>query len=133
MGGRSMGNEWENPYNIFDNRGRPKNILWSVVSAVCGMLSITLSIFGWVGLIFGVAAIIFFVMARRSLGYINGWAIAGLLTGIFGTVFSTALIIISFVNPALLTELFGFISVPGATDGTTPTSPSTPSDPNSGI
>ena len=125
--------EFENPYNIFDERGRPKSILWSVVSAVCGILSISLSIFGWVGLIFGIAAIVFFVMARRTLGYINGWAIAGLLAGIFGTVFSISLIVIAFVNPALLTELFGFVSVPGAGDGTLPTPPATPSDPNSGI
>lgn len=126
-----MNGSWENPYNIFDERGRPKSILWSVVSAVCGILSIFLSVFGWVGLIFGIAAIVFFVLARRTLGYINGWAIAGLLTGIFGTVFSLALIIIAFVNPALLTELFGFVSVPGA--DTAPSTPTPPSDPNSGI
>lgn len=113
------------PFNIFDNRGRPKNIKWSVASAVCGFLSIALATFGWAGLVFGIAAVVFSIVARKSLGYFNGWSIAGLLTGIFGTVFSVALIVIAYTNPALIVEIFGFSGVPG-----TPDVPELPSDTN---
>ena len=119
-----------NPYNIFDNRGRPKNIIWSVLSLGAGVLSISLSMLGWAGLIFGICAIIFSAVARKTLGYFNGFAIAGLITGIFGTVSSIAIIIIAFTNPELLEEIFGLV---GGTGSGTQGSSSTPSDTNNSI
>ena len=113
----------ENPYNIFDKMGRPKNIGWSIASCVAAGLSIFLSIFGWAGIACGVCAVIFSVLSRRALGYFNGWSIIGLLLGIVGTVFSTAMVFIAFTNPELLKELLGFVNVPGA--GTDVTPPST--------
>ena len=106
-----------NPYNIFDNRGRPKNIIWSVISLISGILSITLSMLGWAGLILGVFAIASSVVARKKLGYFNGFAVAGLITGIFGTVSSIAIIIISMTNPALLEEVLGNMGNTGGTQG----------------
>ena len=112
------------PYNIFDNRGKPKNIGWSVASVISAVLSFFLSIFGWAGLIFGVLSIVFAIAARVKLGYFNGWAIAGILIGIFGTVFSSSMIFISYTSPELLKEIFGFVSVPGTqTPTTNPTTP----------
>ncbi len=113
----------DNPYTIFDRMGRPKNIGWSVASAVCAGLSIFLSIFGWAGAICGICAIVFSILSRRSLGYFNGWSIVGLLVGIVGFVFSTSLIVMAFTNPEMLKELLGFVNVPGA--GTDITPPST--------
>ena len=107
------------PYNIFDNRGKPKNIGWSVASVISAVLSFFLSIFGWAGLIFGVLSIVFAIAARVKLGYFNGWAIAGILIGIFGTVFSSSMIFISYTSPELLKEIFGFVSVPGTQTPTT--------------
>ncbi|MBO5945145.1 MAG: DUF4190 domain-containing protein [Clostridia bacterium] len=121
-----------NPYNIFDNRGRPKNIIWSVVSLVAGVLSISLSVFGWAGLVFGILAVAASIVARKTLGYFNGFAVAGLITGIFGTVSSVAVIIIAFIDPALLEGLFGLsgLSSGGATNGG---GTNIPSDPNSSM
>ena len=115
------------PYNIFDNKGKPKNIGWSVASVISAVLSFFLSIFGWAGLILGVSAIAFAIAARVKLGYFNGWAVAGILIGIFGAVFSSSMIFISMTNPELLKEIFGFVSVPGTETPTTnpPIPPST--------
>ena len=104
----------DNPYNIFDKMGRPKNIAWSIASCVSAGLSIFLSIFGWAGIVAGICAIVFSILSRKALGYFNGWSIIGLLIGIVGTVFSTAMVIIAFTNPELLKELLGFVNVPGA-------------------
>lgn len=121
-----------NPYNIFDNRGRPKNIIWSVVSLVAGVLSISLSVFGWAGLILATLAIVASIVARRTLGYFNGFAVAGLITGIFGAVCSITVIILALVDPALLEGLLGLVGTTGSTTngggGT-----NVPSDPNSSM
>ncbi len=112
----------DNPYNIFDKMGRPKNIGWSVASCASAGISIFLSIFGWAGIVCGIMAIVFAILSRRALGYFNGWSVAGLLIGIVGTVFSTAMIIIAFTNPEMLKELLGFVNVPGAGGDVTPPS-----------
>lgn len=120
------------PYNIFDSRGKPKNIGWSVASVISAVLSFTLSIFGWAGLVLGISSIAFAIAARIKLGYFNGWAIAGILIGIFGTVFSASMIFISYTNPDLIKEIFGFVSVPG-TENPPTTPPTAPPDTNTKI
>lgn len=110
----------ENPYNIFDRMGRPKNIGWSVASSVSAGLSVFLSVFGWAGIVCGICAIVFAILSRRALGYFNGWSIVGLLVGIVGLVFSTSMVIIAFTNPELLKEILGFVSVPGTGSETPP-------------
>lgn len=117
-----------NPYNVFDKNGRRKNKGWSVASVACSVLSFFLCIFGWAGLVFGICGITLAIVSRIKLGYFNMWSIMGILIGIFGIVFSTSMIVISFTNPELIKEIFGFTSVPG----TTPTTPSNP-DINSGF
>ncbi len=73
--------------------GRPKTMGWSVASLVLGILSIACCCFGYAGIIFGAAAIAVAVISRRSLGYFDGMCIAGLLLGIFGTVFGISIIV----------------------------------------
>ena len=102
-----------NPYNIFDKKGRRKNKGWSIASVTCSVLSFFLCIFGWAGLIFGVCGIVLAGVSRVKLGYFNTWTIAGILIGIFGIVFSSSMIFISYTNPELIKEIFGFTSVPG--------------------
>ena len=108
-----------NPYNIFDRKGRRKNKGWSIASVACSVLSFIFCIFGWAGLALGICGIILAGVSRVKLGYFNTWTIAGILIGIFGIVFSSSIIFISYTNPELIKEIFGFTSVPG----TTPTSP----------
>ena len=112
------------PYNIFDKRGRRKNIGWSVASAVCAVFSVFLSIFGWAGIVLGVTGVILAIVSRVKLGYFNTWSIAGILIGIFGTVFSVSMVFISYTNPELIKEIFGFTGVPG-TNSTVPNTPNT--------
>ena len=110
MNGFSGNND---PYNIFDKRGRRKNKGWSIASVTCSVFSFLMCIFGWAGLVFGICGIALAVVSRIKLGYFNTWTIAGILIGIFGIVFSSSVIFISFTNPELIKEIFGFTSVPG--------------------
>ena len=103
------------PYNVFDKRGRRKNKGWSIASVALSALSFFTFIFGWSGLVFGLAGIILAIVSRVKLGYFNTWSIAGILVGIFGIVFSSSMIFISYTNPELIKEIFGFTSVPGTT------------------
>lgn len=116
-------------YTIFDSRGRPKNKAFSIASMVCGVLSISFSFFGWAALVLGICAIIFSIISRKNMGYFNGFAIAGLITGIIGTVFGFSLIIVSFVNPAFFEEFI--MSVPDGYYDSIPDT--TPSDPNTTV
>ena len=116
------GFENNNPYDVFDRNGRRKNKGWSIASATCSTLSLFMCIFGWAGLIFGILGIVFAIVSRAKLGYFNSWSVAGILIAMFGIVFSASMIVISFTNPELVKEIFGFTSVPGTT---VPTNPNT--------
>lgn len=74
---------------IFDS-SRPKSRGFSVASLVLGILSVICCCFGWGGLVLGILAIVFAVISRTSLKYFDGMTIAGLILGIFGTVFGIA-------------------------------------------
>ena len=111
-----------NPYNIFDKRGRRKNRGWSMASVACSLLSFFMCIFGWAGLVLGIVGIILAGISRAKLGYFNTWTIAGILIGIFGIVFSTSIIFISYTSPELLKEIFSFSTVP---ETGVPTNPNT--------
>ena len=111
------------PYNIFDKRGRRKNKGWSVAAAACSILSFFMCILGWAGLILGFCGIAFAIVSRVKLGYFNSWSIAGILIGIFGMVFSGYIIFFSITNPELIKEIFGFTAVPGIDPTTTGSNP----------
>ena len=99
-----MNNDWNNygenengeqdyAFQTLNRYGRPKSLGWSVASLVMGAVSLFTCSFGWASIIFGILAIVFAIAARRILGYFDGKAIAGLVLGIFGTVFGTVMII----------------------------------------
>ena len=100
-----MSNEWNNydndgesgeqdyAFQTLNRHGRPKTLGWSIASLAMGAVSLFTCSFGWASIIFGVLAIAFAVWARRTLGYFDGKAIGGLILGIFGAVFGTAMII----------------------------------------
>ena len=80
-------------YEVFDN-GKPKYILWSLISAVLGVISVVCSLYGWVGLIIGAAAVAFSIVSRVNLNYFDKITIVGLILGIFGMVFGASTIVL---------------------------------------
>ena len=74
--------------------GKKNSRIWSVVSLICSILSLLCCCTSVIGIVLGVLAIIFAVVSRSSIGYFDGLAIAGLIVGIFGTVFSLGILII---------------------------------------
>ena len=100
-----MGAEWNNngygsedggedyAFQTLDRRGRPKKLGWSLASLVCGIVGAITASFGFSGIIFGVCAVVFAIISRRILGYFDGRSIAGLILGIFGTIFGASMLI----------------------------------------
>jgi len=79
--------------------GVPRSRVWSVLSMVSGILSIviaTLCLFlqvdalPFVSLGLGAAAILFSLLSRHNLGYFDGMAVAGIITGAMGLVFGAS-------------------------------------------
>ena len=87
-------------YTILTEKGKPKTLLWSLLSLIFGILSVALSIFGWVGIALGVCTVVFSIIGRKGLGFFNGLIISGLLSGIFGVVFSIAIILATHFFPS---------------------------------
>ena len=81
-------------YEVFD-KDKPKYILWSLISAVLGGISVICSLYGWIGLIVGAAAVVFSIISRVNLKYFDKITIAGLILGIFGMVFGASTIVLS--------------------------------------
>lgn len=93
-------------YNSFSNFTKPKTRGWSVVSLVVGIISVLCCCLGWAGLVFGAVAVIASIISRRSLGYFDGLAIAGLVLGIFGIVFGGAILITSYTQADFWNEFW---------------------------
>ena len=79
-------------YEIFE-KTKHKTRGFSVAAMTLGIISVLCCCFGWVALVLGVAAIVFSVVSRVTLGYFDGMCIAGLILGIFGVVFGTSMIV----------------------------------------
>lgn len=100
-----MGAEWNNngygmgdggeeyAFQTLDRHGRPKKLGWSLASFICGLVGAITSSFGFSGIILGICAIVFAIVSRRILGYFDGRSIAGLILGIFSTIFGAAMLI----------------------------------------
>lgn len=73
-------------------KGNKLTRAWSVASFVLGIISIVCCCTCWAGLIAGILAVIFSVVSRRTLGYFDGLSLSGLITAIFGIVFSILMI-----------------------------------------
>ena len=85
-------------YTIVTTNGKPKTLAWSVAALAMGILAVILSFLGWAGAIIGVIAIALSFIARKFLGFFNGFILTGMMTGIFGTVIGIALIIADYMN-----------------------------------
>lgn len=86
--------------------GKKNSRKWSVVSLVLSLLSIALCFVPWLGIILGLAAIGFAIFSRSCIGYFDGFALAGLIIGIFGVVFSVTAIIFKSILVSIFTALF---------------------------
>ena len=94
----------DNGYNPFEEhgedylfqtvtgRGRRKTYSWSLVSLICGIISV-ICCSGYAGIILGALAIVFAIVSRRNLGYFDSMAIGGLVLGIIGFVLGIAVLI----------------------------------------
>ncbi len=84
-----------NTFSVPSKNERPKTQGWSVASMVLGILSVVCCccFFPIGGVVFAVAAIVLSAVSCQSLGYFDGMAIAGLILGIFGMIFSIMAII----------------------------------------
>ena len=61
---------------------------WSVAAVIVGVLAILLFRIPVVGMVFAIVSICLAFISRKILGYFDGFAIAGLIVGIFGIVFA---------------------------------------------
>ncbi len=102
--------EADRAFAIVNEKGKPKSLIWSIISLTLGILSIVLSALGWAGLIVGVAAIVFAVIARVKMGFFNGFIIAALLCSIFGVIFSLASVIIVLIDPEFFNRILNGIN-----------------------
>jgi hypothetical protein len=80
-------------YEVFD-KDKPKYILWSLISAVLGGISVICSLYGWGGLVVGALVVAFAIVSRVNLKYFDKITIVGLILGIFGMVFGASTIVI---------------------------------------
>ena len=96
--------------------GVPRSRGWSVASMVLGILSILCCCFTYVPLVLSVLAIVFSIVSRRNLGYFDGMAIAGLVMGIIGFIFSVVAIVGDLylqANPDLLNQILEQFNIGG--------------------
>lgn len=80
-------------YEVFD-KDKPKYILWSLISAILGGISVICSLYGWGGLVVGIGAVAFAIVSRVNLKYFDKITIVGLILGIFGMVFGASTIVL---------------------------------------
>lgn len=87
--------------------GKQNSRTWSVISLILSLLSIVFCfVLPWIGIALGLAAICFAVVSRKTIGYFDGFAIAGLIIGIFGIVFSASALILQNVLVGIFVNLF---------------------------
>ena len=77
---------------------RSRTLLWSVISVICAVLSILLSHFYYIGLVFAVTAVAFAVVSRRVLGFFEKFSIMGIILGVSGFVFGTTALVFDAFN-----------------------------------
>lgn len=73
---------------------RSKNRGFAIASMILGIISIVCCCIYYIGLAAAVLAIVFAVISRVRMGYFDGFAIAGLITGIIGAVFGIAMLVV---------------------------------------
>ena len=94
-------------FRMVTDKGRPKTLLWSIISVVFAVLSILTFYLGYSAIILGLLAAVFAVISRKNLGYFNRMSIAGLSLGIIGFVFGCSVVLaILFGNIDLFDSFF---------------------------
>ena len=88
-------------YLSIDSR-KTKSLIWAALSVVFSLLSLGLFFVFWVNLALAIVGIILSVVSRIRMGYFHNVAIAGLIIGIIGAVFSLFYI---FILAAVFTAL----------------------------
>jgi hypothetical protein len=68
--------------------------LFSILSLVLSAISVLCCLIPVAGILFGISAICFGIYSRLRLGYFDGLSLGGIITSIFGVVFSVAMIFI---------------------------------------
>ena len=97
-------------YNGYDNGGsdgtnrsytfqtvmdiKSRNRGFAIASMVLGIFSILCCCSIYIGLITGILAVTFAIISRVRMGYFDGMAIAGLVLGIIGLVFTISIIVV---------------------------------------
>ena len=99
------GNNNDYSYKVMMD-GMNKSRAWSVASFAVALASVLCCCLSWFGLVTGVLAIVFAVVSRKTIGYFDGLAIAGLIIGIFGLVFGISNVILDYIitNTDLLSD-----------------------------
>lgn len=82
-----LGNDGTDVYKtVVEDKNKTR--AWSVAALVLGIVSILCCCLWYFGLVAGILAILFTVISRKTLGYFDGLSIGGLITAIFGIIFS---------------------------------------------
>lgn len=91
---RNFGNdESKYAYETVSSFGRPKTMAWSLVAMITGIMSLSLSFFGWAAIALGIIAITCSAVSRKTLGYFDKMSLVGLILGIFGIVCGAAILV----------------------------------------
>lgn len=98
-----MGEEKEYAFqNILEKNKNSR--AWSVAAVIIGALAILLFRIPVLGMILAFVSICLSIISRKILGYFDGFAIAGLIVGIFGLVFA----IFGFIFDYMLNNTISF-------------------------
>ena len=83
---------------------KTKSLIWAVLSVVFSVLSLALCFINWVNFALATVGVLLSVVSRIRMGYFHNVAIAGLILGIVGAVFSLFYI---FILASLFAALWG--------------------------
>ena len=86
--------------------GLQKSRAWSVAAIAVAIVSVVCCCLPWFGLVSGILAVVFSVVSRKTIGYFDNLAIAGLIVGIFGIVFGVSNMVLNYLieNTEFLSE-----------------------------
>ena len=77
--------------------GNQNSRLFSVISIIFAILSVGLCFIPALGIILGLVAMGLGVLSRRNIGYFDGLSLGGIITSIFGVVFSISAILLDYI------------------------------------
>lgn len=96
-------------YQVLNRRGRKKTYGWSIAAMVCAIVSVVSFLSPISAIILGVLAIVFSLISRKSLGYFDGKAVAGLILGIIGLLLGTSMLLLILINESAANWLYDLL------------------------